>query len=35
MLIGDMNISRLMVYVHKVEEDKIRDKEEFKNKTLI
>ena len=32
MLIGDMNISRLMVYMHYVEEEKWRDSEEFKNK---
>lgn len=32
MLIGDIVISRLMVYVQQVEEEKLRDREEFKNK---
>ncbi|KAK4730142.1 hypothetical protein R3W88_023130 [Solanum pinnatisectum] len=32
MLIGDMDISMLMVYVQHVEEEKLRDREEFKNK---
>ncbi|KAG5620317.1 hypothetical protein H5410_005535, partial [Solanum commersonii] len=32
MLIGYMDISRLIVYVHQVEEEKLRDREEFRNK---
>uniref|UniRef100_M1DWL7 Gag-pol protein n=1 Tax=Solanum tuberosum TaxID=4113 RepID=M1DWL7_SOLTU len=32
MLIGDMDIARLIIYVQQVEEDKLRDKEKFKNK---
>uniref|UniRef100_M1DKA8 Gag-pol protein n=1 Tax=Solanum tuberosum TaxID=4113 RepID=M1DKA8_SOLTU len=34
MLIDDMGIARLMIHVQQVEEDKIRDKEEFKNKRV-
>lgn len=32
MLIGDMDISRLMLDVKQVEEDKLRDRKEFKSK---
>ncbi|XP_015054748.1 uncharacterized protein LOC107001078 [Solanum pennellii] len=32
MLIGDMDIARLMIHVHQVEKDKLRDREVFKNK---
>ena len=32
MLIGDMVIRRLMIHVQQVEEDQLKDKEDFKNK---
>uniref|UniRef100_M1DY51 Retrotransposon gag protein n=1 Tax=Solanum tuberosum TaxID=4113 RepID=M1DY51_SOLTU len=32
MLIGDMDITRIMIHVQQVEKDKLRDREEFKNK---
>ncbi|KAH0650376.1 hypothetical protein KY284_030288 [Solanum tuberosum] len=32
MLIGDMDIARLMIHVQQVEEDNQKDREEFKNK---
>ncbi|XP_049381147.1 uncharacterized protein LOC125845640 [Solanum stenotomum] len=32
MLIGDMDIARLMIHVQQVKEDKLKDREEFKNK---
>ncbi|KAG5632223.1 hypothetical protein H5410_003940, partial [Solanum commersonii] len=32
MLIGDMDITRLMIYVQQDEEDKLRDRKKFKNK---
>ncbi|WMV09497.1 hypothetical protein MTR67_002882 [Solanum verrucosum] len=32
MPIGDMDITRLMIYVQQVEEDKLRNSEEFQNK---
>ncbi|XP_049350312.1 uncharacterized protein LOC125814906 [Solanum verrucosum] len=32
MLTGDMDIATLMVYVQQVEEEKMRDREEFRNK---
>ncbi|KAK4729518.1 hypothetical protein R3W88_022506 [Solanum pinnatisectum] len=31
-LIGDMDIARLMIHVQQAEEDKLRDREEFRNK---
>ena len=31
-MIGDMDISRPMFYVQQVEEEKLRDKEEYRNK---
>lgn len=31
MLIGDMDISRLIAHVHQVDEEKLKDREEFKN----
>lgn len=34
-LIGDMVISRLMVYVQQVEEKKLRDREEYKYKKAM
>ena len=32
MLIGDIDISWLMVFVHQVEEEKLRDIEEYRSK---
>ncbi|XP_049399660.1 uncharacterized protein LOC125863665 [Solanum stenotomum] len=32
MLIGDIDLARFMIHVQQVEEDKLKDKEEFKNK---
>ena len=32
MIIGDIEISRLMVYLQQVEEEKQREREEFRNK---
>lgn len=34
MLIGDMYIARLMIHVQRVEEDKLRDIEEFRNRKV-
>uniref|UniRef100_M1DHB6 Gag-pol polyprotein n=1 Tax=Solanum tuberosum TaxID=4113 RepID=M1DHB6_SOLTU len=34
MLIGDMVIARLMINMQQVEEDKLRDREKFKNKRV-
>ena len=33
MLIGDMDISRLMAYVKKFEEEKLRERDKYKSKT--
>lgn len=33
-LIGDVDIGRLMIHVQQVEDDKLRDREEFKNKRV-
>ena len=35
MLIGDMYVSKLMVYMQKVEEEKLRDREEYGNKKAM
>ncbi|KAH0728078.1 hypothetical protein KY284_003943 [Solanum tuberosum] len=35
MPIKDIDISRLMVYMHQVEEEKLRDREEFRNKRAM
>ena len=32
MFIGDMYILRLMVYVQKIEEEKVKDREDYRNK---
>ncbi|XP_049368436.1 uncharacterized protein LOC125833339 [Solanum verrucosum] len=32
MLVGDMDIARLTIHLQQVEEDKLRDREEFRNK---
>ena len=34
MLIGVMDISRLMVYVHKADEENLRDRKDFRNKKV-
>uniref|UniRef100_M1BG80 Gag-pol protein n=1 Tax=Solanum tuberosum TaxID=4113 RepID=M1BG80_SOLTU len=34
MLIGYMGIARLMIHVQQVEEDQLKDREEFKNKRV-
>ncbi|WMV38171.1 hypothetical protein MTR67_031556 [Solanum verrucosum] len=35
MLIGDMGIARLMIHVQQVEEEKLNDRQEFKNKRYM
>ena len=35
MLIGDMDISGLMVYLKQVEEEELRDKEQYMNKKAM
>ena len=34
MLIRNMDLVRLMIHVQQVEEDKLKDREEFKNKRV-